>query len=140
VAEELRLFLRTGVWVVLAGVAYWIVSSEPAGTVLLFFLLVAILAFVFVGAAFAPETIRGLRGSRPMRLANRLIGFEDRTDEPAPMRSDPGVVPLASAWPVITAAALVVVGLGFIFGTWLLLPGVALLIVGGLGWLTQLDR
>lgn len=139
-AEELRLFLRTGVWIVLAGLAYWLVSAEPAGTVLLGFLLVGLLAFVLLAAAFAPDSVGGLRGAGPIRLVNRLIGFEERVEDPPPLRSDPGIVPLASSWPVITAAALVLVGLGLIFGTWLLLPGIVLLVIGGLGWLTQLDR
>lgn len=138
-AEELRLFLRTGAWIVGAGIVYWLVSSEPAGTVLLGFLFVALLAFVLAGASFAPEAVRGLRDARPLRFVGRLIGFEERVEDPPPLRSDPGVVPLASAWPVITAAALVVVGMGLIFGTWLLLPGIVLVAIGGIGWLTQLD-
>ena len=48
-------------------------------------------------------------------------------------------MPLSSASPVISAAAIVLIGLGLIFGSWLIVPGVVLLVVGGIGWLTQLD-
>ena len=138
-AEELRLFLRTGAWILVAVIAYWLISSEPAGTVLLAFLFGALLCFVLAAAAFAPDAVRGLRNAGPVRLVGRLVGFGERVEDPPPLRSDSGVIPLSSAWPVVTAAALVVVGMGLVFGKWLLLPGIALVVVGGIGWLTQLD-
>jgi vacuolar-type H+-ATPase subunit I/STV1 len=137
-AEEFRFFLRTAVWVVIAGVVYWLLSYELSGTILLGALLVAILAFVGVGLALAqarpvPE------GSGPRAWLNRVIGFHERPDAPAPLEAGAELVPLSSASPVISAAAIVLVGLGLIFGSWLIVPGVVLLVVGGIGWLTQLD-
>jgi hypothetical protein len=140
VAEELRFFLRTAIWIGGAGLAYWLVSSEPAGTVLLGFLLAALVAVVVVAAALAPTALAGLPGSGPLGAIARLVGFTERPDDPPPLHGGPEVVPLGSTWPIVTAGALVVVGAGLIFGAWLLLPGVALLVAGGLGWLTQLDR
>lgn len=140
-AEEFRFFLRTALYVAGAGLVYWLLSYEAAGTVLLAALLVAIVAFVGVGLAFAgtgmPDDGRrvGILGR-----VNRLIGFHERPDTPGPLEGGPELVPLSSAWPVVTAAAFVLVGLGLIFGTWLIVPGVALLVIGGLGWLTQLDH
>ena len=139
-AEEFRIFLRTGLYIAGAGLVYWLVSYEAAGTVLLVALLLAIVAFLAVGVAFAgggmadDETRIGILGR-----VNRVIGFHERPDATAPLEGGPELIPLSSAWPVVTAAAMVVIGLGLIFGAWLTIPGVALLAMGGLGWLTQLD-
>ena len=45
----------------------------------------------------------------------------------------------AAYW-IVSAAAAVTIGLGLIFGPWLLLPGLALLAASLIGWITQLDR
>lgn len=143
-AEELRFFLRTGLYVTAVAVVYWLVSYEPAGTVLLVVLALAVAALIAVAAAFAPRTVDDLTGAggpirRSLGTLNRVIGFHERPDVAPPLEGGPEIVPLASAWPIVTAAAMVIVGLGLIFGTWLLVPGIALLVVGGVGWLTQLD-
>jgi len=140
VPEEFRFFLRTGLYVVLAGVVYWLVSYEASGTVLLAALLVAIVAFVAVAASFAgsPGSDDAPRGA--LGWANRVVGFHERVDRPGPLEGGPEVVPLSSAWPVVAALAMVLVGLGLIFGAWLIVvPGVALLAISGWRWLTQLD-
>jgi hypothetical protein len=137
-AEEFRFFLRTGVWVVIAGVVYWLLSYELSGTILLGALLLAILAFVGVGFALAQARPMA-EGSGLLAWLNRVIGFHERADAPAPLAAGPELVPLSSSSPIISAAAFVLVGLGLIFGAWLIVPGVVLLIIGGVGWLTQLD-
>ena len=138
-AEELRYFLRTAIYIGAAGLVYWIVSTEPAGTVLLVFLLAALLSFVGVVALVARSAFAGVRGAGPLGAINRLVGFTERPNDPQPLRGEPELIPLASSWPIVTAGALVIIGAGLVFGAWLLLPGIALLVVGGLGWLTQLD-
>lgn len=138
-AEELRAFLRAGIWALIAGGVYLVFVGEAAGTALLGAVIVAVVAFVAVGAAMAPRSLSGLGdGSLPGRVV-RAVGFGEPR-EPDPLRGEPDVVPLASPWPIVTAAALVIVGLGLVFGAWLLLPGIALLVAGGIGWLVQLDR
>lgn len=143
-AEEYRFFLRTGVYIAIAGVAYWLLSYEVSGTVLLVALLVAILAFIAVGVALAGAgNVAGdiaAHGGGALAWLNRVIGFGERVDTPSPLEGGPELVPLASPWPIVTAAAFVVIGLGLIFGPWLIVPGVVVLSFGGLGWLTQLDR
>lgn len=138
-AEEFRYFLRTALYVVAAGVVYWLVSYEPSGTVLLGALLLAILAFIAIAMFFArsPVVRTGSRGA--LGWLDRVIGFDEPVDRPPPMEGGPEIVPLGSAWPVVTALALVIIGLGLIFGAWLIVPGLALLLIGGWGWLTQLD-
>lgn len=139
-AEEFRLFLRTGLYVAGAALVYWLVSYEAAGTVLLVALLLAIVAFLAVGLAFTGGGMAddghhvGILGR-----VNRVIGFHERPGATGALEGEPELVPLSSAWPVVTAAAIVVIGMGLIFGAWLTVPGVALLVLGGLGWLTQLD-
>lgn len=141
-AEEFRLFVRTALYLAAAGTVYWLVSREPAGTALLLGLLIGILAFVAAGLALAPGAGRDLRaagGRGILGFVNRAIGFHERADAPPPLEGGPEIVPLSSAWPVVTAAAMVIIGLGLIFGSWLTVPGVVLLVIGGIGWLTQLD-
>jgi hypothetical protein len=144
VAEELRLFLRASIYIAVAGTVYWLVSSETAGSVLLAALLIALVAFLLMGAFFGRNSFGDLRAPKGgvrgiLGRVNRLIGFHERGDAKAPMEGGPELIPLASAWPVVTAAAIAVMGLGIVFGAWLLIPGAVLLLGGGLGWLTQLD-
>ena len=143
-AEEVRLFVRSLVYLVPLTIVYWIVSDEPAGTVLLGFLVVATLAFAVVVVALAPQALGDLLGRDPVGglvgVLNRAIGFHERVENEPPLRARSELVPLASPWPLIAAGALAIVALGLVFGAWLLLPGLVLLVVAGVAWLTELDR
>ncbi|MBW3612488.1 MAG: cytochrome c oxidase subunit 4 [Chloroflexi bacterium] len=145
-AEEVRFFLRGLVYLVPITVVYWLVSKEPAGTALLVALVVgfvAVIGLVLLHASSAAAELRPRSGGIAGRLlgaVNRAIGFHERVDAPPPLEGGPDLIPTGSPWPLITAASIVVAGLGLIFGTWLLLPGLALLAWALLGWLTQLDR
>jgi hypothetical protein len=140
VAEELRFFLRSAIWVVGSAVVYWFVSYEPAGTVLLLVLGLAIVALISVVAYEARQTVDDVRpAGGPLGLLNRVIGFHESPAEAPPLGVEPGRIPLASVWPILAAAAVVTIGLGLIYGPWLALPGLALGIVAAYGWLVQLD-
>ena len=144
-AEELRIFLRSGLYIAAAGGAYWIVSAEPAGTVLLVALLLALVSLLVVLAAVGSAPMEGLdarenEGRSPLATVARVIGFSERPDARAPFEARSELVPLRSAWPIVTAAAVSLIGLGFVFGSWLTVPGVALLVLAGIGWITQLDH
>ena len=145
-AEELRFFVRSLVYLVPLAVVYWLLSHEPAGTALLVALIVAFVAFVAVGVYLAPGSVSDLGPpgggavSRLLGAVNRAIGFHERTDRQSPMHAGEELVPLGSPWPIIAAASVVTVGLGLVFGAWLAVPGLVLLAAAGLGWLTQLDR
>jgi hypothetical protein len=141
VAEELRFFLRSAIWVVGSAIVYWIVSREPAGTVLLAALGLAILAFISVVGYEARSTVEDLRqGGGALGVLNRVVGFhESPAAEFPPLGADPGRIPLLSVWPILAAAAVVTIGLGLLYGAWLALPGLALGIVAAYGWLIQLD-
>lgn len=145
-AEELRFFVRSLLYLVPITIVYWLVSYEPAGTALLAALVLAFIGFIAAAIHFAPATISGLRPgpggplSRVFAAVNRAIGFHERVDAPPPLEGAPELVPIGSPWPILAAAAIVIAGLGLIFGAWLLLPGIVLLAWALLGWLTQLDR
>lgn len=144
-AEELRFFLRPGLYVAAAGLVYWLVSGEASGTVLLAALVVATVAIVGPIAGMVPRAVRtgaepGRGAGGPLGVVNRAIGFDEPFDARAPLEGGPELVPLASGAPILAAAALVLVGLGLIFGAWLIVPGIALVAIAGFGWLTQLDR
>ncbi|MGH2429840.1 MAG: hypothetical protein ACRDGV_13350, partial [Candidatus Limnocylindria bacterium] len=67
-------------------------------------------------------------------------GFHERARTDAgPLAAPPGPIPLASSWPPLAGLAVVMAGLGLIYGPWLLLPGLALGVVAAYGWLVQLD-
>ncbi|MEO6577668.1 MAG: hypothetical protein ABIO99_02055 [Candidatus Limnocylindria bacterium] len=138
-AEEFRLFARTALYVGGAALVYWLVSFDAPGTVLLGALAVALLAFVAVGIALAPHDAATRGGSGIVGLVNRYLGFHEWVDARPPLEGEPELVPLGSAWPILTAGGMVVAGLGLIFGAWLITPGVGLMVWGGVGWLTQLD-
>jgi hypothetical protein len=138
VAEEFRFFLRSAVYVVVAGVVYWFVSYEAAGTVLLLGVGLASAAFIALGLAFARRTDVGRDRRGLLGWANRVIGFSEAPDEPPPLEGGPEVVPLASAWPILAAAGATIAGLGLVLGAWLLVPGAVLTAAALLGWLVQL--
>lgn len=141
-AEELRLFVRTLLYVAAVAVVYWLVASEPAGTVLLVVLGVALAGFVAVLVSFARGRAFDPAGAArgPLDTVNRVVGFADPASDEAPLEGHPDLVPTRSPWPIVTAAAAVLIGLGLIFGSWLAVPGLALLAFACVGWLTQLDR
>ena len=144
-AEELRFFARSLLYLAPVTLVYWLVSDEPAGTALLVALVVAFVAFVALALHAAPSAAADLRPppgnplGRAVSAVNRAIGFHERVDAPPPLEARSELVPLGSPWPILAAAALVIIGLGLIFGAWLLLPGVVVLAAVGRGWLTQLD-
>jgi hypothetical protein len=146
VAEELRFFVRSLLYLAPIALVYWLVSDEPAGTALLVALIVAFVVFVALAIHVAPSAVSDLRPpgggtlSRVVGAVNRAIGFHERTDTAPPLRAGAELVPVGSPWPIVAAAAIVTVGLGLIFGEWLVVPGLVLLTAAGLGWLTQFDR
>ncbi|HET8570731.1 MAG TPA: hypothetical protein VFN14_02480 [Candidatus Limnocylindria bacterium] len=143
-AEELRFFLRTGVYSAIVGTAYWFASYEVAGSVLLFFVVFAALAFVGVAAAFVRQARDGIvpDGStgvgRVLGVVNRLFGYGDEpssSSDPLAAGLDP--VPLGSIWPPIAGIAALLLLLGLLYGPWLLLPGIVLAAGTVWGWVSQ---
>lgn len=146
-AEELRFFLRTGVYSIVVGTIYWFVSYEVAGSVLLAFVVFAALAFVGVAGAFVrtarsevvPPDSSGV--ARAIGSLNRLLGFEEHAGAASSDGLTAGLepIPTGSIWPLMGGIAALLVLLGLVYGPWLLLPGIALAAGTVWGWITQLD-
>ena len=133
-SEELRFFLRTALYTGLITVVYWLVAYEWAGTVLLAALFGAALSLVLTTAVIVPATRSG-------RLdVPGLLGFGEGKDErqQALEVTEEGF-PAASIWPVGLALGALLLGLGAIFGLWLLVPGIGLTLASGAGWVLQLE-
>jgi len=93
--------------------------------------------------------VRATRGSltdgarsAPRRAAAavaRLVGFAEPSGpaEAAPLAAGLEPIPIRSLWPLLGAAAAVMVGLGLVYGPWLVLPGIALLAITLWGWITR---
>lgn len=147
VAEELRFFLRVGLFGALISAIYWFVSYEIAGTILLAFLTVAAAIFIGTTGTFVPSARRGVfagtkRGfGRFLEPAERLLGFEEDSEA---TRSDALEVvedPVAhsSVWPFVAALAGTSIAFGLVFGPWFWIPGIAVALASAWGWLTQLQ-
>lgn len=140
-AEEFRFFLRTALYAAVLAVIYWFASYESAGTVLLAVLALALGFFIVLGRLFAGarEPAMGSGGGM-LGAIGRWIGFTEPRDVAGPLEAGSELVPLRSAAPIVTAAGAIVIGLGAIYGLWLVVPGLVVLAIGLYGWITQFDR
>lgn len=142
-AEEVRFFLRVALYSAVVALAYWLVSGDPAGTVLLGAIAVAgafLVTTLLAGTAPAPRPT-GVRGHVTTRV-NRIIGLAEDRDlvHRYPFAGGPQQIPSASLWPVAGGVAALLGGLGLVYGPWLLLPGIAVGIGAAIGWIAQETR
>lgn len=142
-AEEVRFFLRTALYTVAITIVYWFVSYEIAGSVLLLTLGLSAIFFVFAGAVMIHHNRREVVPDRTKsgNAITRTVGFEEEASETVtpPLSFEEEAVPTSSIWPLLTAVAALLMGLGLIYGGWLWAPGVVLATVALWGWVTQLD-
>jgi len=112
-------FLVIAGFFLLIATVYWFVSYEPAGTIML---------FMTSGLGALPGAYLVWKArNHPPRL-------EDRTDATiAEGAGRIGSFPESSVWPLALAAGLSLVGLGFVFGIWMALPGGVLVLVAIIG-------
>ena len=113
-AEEVRIFVRTGLYTAVIAAIYWFVSYELAGTVLL----VSLLGGAVLFAASARKL--GRKGEAPLAIE----------EEP---------VVTSSPWPFGAALAALLIALGLLYGPWLWMPGAGLALSVAYGWVTQTD-
>lgn len=147
-AEELRFFLRTGLFAGLVALVYWFVSYEIAGTILLGGLAAGAAVFIVTISKLVREAradIVDAESSGLPKLAGgvkRLVGFDEESgpDRSAPLELEEEPVAHSSAWPILTAFAALLAGLGLLFGAWFWLPGIAVGALSMWGWSTQLSR
>lgn len=120
---EGRLFLAVGIFLFVVTGVYWLLSKDPTGTALLLLSggLGAMIAFFLLFTA-------GRMDPRP----------EDRADaEISDGAGELGFFSPHSYWPITVAAGAGLIGLGVIFGTWLMLLGLVLVVVTATGFLFE---
>lgn len=136
--EELRVFVRAALYLGVITVVYWFVSYEKAGTLLLGFMFVAAVLFAATARKLGRPTER--TGGGVLRRAVSLVALDDAGGEvPAPLAVEEEPVVTASPWPLLAGGALMLVGLGLLYGPWLWIPGAALGALTAWGWITQTD-
>jgi hypothetical protein len=142
VAEEIRFFLRTAIYTLTITVIYWFLSYEIAGSTLLLSLGLSAIFFVVVGFVMIRHAKEDPLpdDTRPANVVQRTLGFDEPEGEtvrpPLALEDDP--IPSSSIWPIGTAIAALLLGLGLIYGGWMWGPGIAIAIVALWGWVTQL--
>lgn len=124
---ETKLFLAGTPFFVLAGVVYGLMSGwEPVGS----------LAIILTGALVA------MIGSY-LALTARRIDPRPEDDPDANIEEgagDQGVYSPWSWWPLVIAAAAAIVFLGLAVGWWVMYIGVAVGIIGLVGWVFEFSR
>jgi hypothetical protein len=131
--EELRFLLRTGAFGVVIGIVYWLVSSEPAGTILLvLFGIEALFLLLMLGRALWRD------GWRPTRHPAEWISLEQLETPPVAREPEryagPGFVPL------FAALGIGVTSLAIVYGPVFLLVGLPLSVAAGWAWLRAAMR
>jgi hypothetical protein len=146
-AEEVRFFLRTTLYSAAIGLLYWYISYEVAGSVMLAFVVLAtglVVGFLTVAVRATRGELAAGDGGPATRLALTIlqtVGFvEPRTAAlEEPLAAGLGRFARGSAWPMTGGAGALLVGLGLVYGPWLLLPGIVVLAFTVWGWITQFD-
>ncbi|MDQ3938841.1 MAG: cytochrome c oxidase subunit 4 [Chloroflexota bacterium] len=129
--EEMRFLLRAGGYGLGIGAIYYLLSREPAGSVLLVGFGLA--CVVLLGALWWETRRRGRRLEGPawrwllLPPAEAESGF---TDEDARL-------PGSSLAPITLALGVALAALSLVFGVWLLAAAVIPLLFGVRGWLRE---
>jgi hypothetical protein len=139
--DEAGILLRVAIFGVVAGTIYWFVSDfEPLGTVALLLL--------GAGPGFAglililEQRQRGGTGEPRADALRRLAGIPPQ-DPPGPRNleaADLGVLPLPTIWPLAASLGVAVLFTGLIYGLWLVILGLGLLLYAAWGWLAAVNR
>ncbi|TQK42676.1 cytochrome c oxidase subunit IV [Streptomyces sp. SLBN-118] len=123
---EAILFAGVAAFFLVTDVLYAAWSKDPAGTAAL---TVAFLMALLVSFVFATNYRR--KGLRP----------EDRNEGEVHERAGPvDFFPPHSAWPVLIATGVAVGALGTVFGLWLFLIGLGVVLAGVCGMVFQFSR
>jgi uncharacterized membrane protein YfcA len=117
-----RLFAAIGAFMVVLAALYWFTAYEDAGTVLL--ALAAALALYF-------GTYLWLQQRRPTEATSASA---DGLSPPA------AYLPHASVWPLVIGFGAATVVNGLVLGIWVVVPGLAALVLGIGGFIRQSRR
>ncbi|HEX8804078.1 MAG TPA: cytochrome c oxidase subunit 4, partial [Acidimicrobiales bacterium] len=122
-----RVFAAVGLFGLLLAVVYWFTSYEEAGSALL---AVAGVLSLWCGVYLWLQ-------HRPPRAAPADARTAGRPAEPA---GTAGYLPHASVWPFVIGVGAATVLNGLVLGTWVILPGALLLVLGLGGFVAQTRR
>jgi len=132
--DEARLFARMSIFGLGTGAAYWILTSERAGTILL-------LAFGLGAGLAAVAIFVGSRGGRRRAREAPLEAPPEAGPEDSPaLAAEVEPLPEPGWAPLGIAAGIGGLALGAAFGPWLTIAGLILAIVGALSWLSAAVR
>ena len=138
--DEAGILLRVSIFGFVAGVVYWFLSYEWLGTVALLLL--------GAGPGFAgliliqEQRHRGGTGETRAVAMRRLAGIPPQ-DPPGPEdlgAEDLGVLPLPTIWPLAASLGVAMLFTGLIYGLWLVILGVGLIVYAAWGWLAAVNR
>ena len=122
---ERRLFLGAAAFFTITASAYWFITYEDAGTVML---AASVPAFALVGLWLWFQA--RMHPPRPEDDADAGPGDGDE---------DLGYFPSSSAWPFVLSAGVVVLANGLVFGPPIAVLGVLLMIAGVFGYAREAD-
>ena len=138
--DEAGFLLRVSIFGFVAGAVYWFLSYEWLGTVAL---LVLGAGPGFAGLILVLEQRqRGGTGESRAVAMRRLAGIPPQ-DPPGPSdlgAEDLGVLPLPTIWPLAASLGVAMLFTGLIYGLWLVILGVGLIVYAAWGWLAAVNR
>ena len=138
--DEAGILLRVSIFGFVAGIVYWFLSYEWLGTVALLLL--------GAGPGFAglilvlEQRQRGGTGESRAVAMRRFAGIPPQ-DPPGPRdlaAEDLGVLPLPTIWPLAASMGVAVLFTGLIYGLWLVILGLGLIVYAAWGWLAAVNR
>jgi hypothetical protein len=138
--DEAGILLRVSIFGFVAGIIYWFLSYEWLGTVALLLL--------GAGPGFAglilvsEQRQRGGTGESRAVAMRRLAGIPPQ-DPPGPKdlgAEDLGVLPLPTIWPLAASLGVAMLFTGLIYGLWLVILGLGLIVYAAWGWLAAVNR
>ena len=138
--DEAGILLRVSIFGFVAGAVYWFLSYEWLGTVALLLL--------GAGPGFAglilvqEQRHRGGTGESRAVALRRLAGIPPQ-DPPGPEdlgAEDLGVLPLPTIWPLAASLGVAMLFTGLIYGLWLVILGLGLIVYAAWGWLAAVNR
>ena len=138
--DEAGILLRVSIFGFVAAIIYWFLSYEWLGTVALLTL--------GAGPGFAALILiqeqrqRGGTSESRADAMRRLAGIPPQ-DPPGPKElaaEDLGVLPLPTIWPLAAGLGVAVLFTGLIYGLWLVILGLGLLLYATWGWLAVVNR
>lgn len=120
-----RVFLAVGAFVLVLGAIYWGTAYEESGTVML---IVAGLLSLWIGAYL------WLRARTPGPAEAADAAAAPGPEEVAPY------LPHASVWPFTIGLGAATIANGLVLGTWLIVPGALIMVLGIAGFVRQTRR